>query len=288
MMRVCVIGSGLVGSELGRLLRAEGDTVVVGTTTTAERVESLRSVFDDVRVVRGSDAAAVADAATGCDAIVVTAGPNARRAMAPEERAATYREVLVDTAESVVAVPFDGPIVALSSLSVYGDAADGCAIFSEEAPLTGADDPSPRMFQAMESVYLDRAAGRACVFRCADIYGSTDPPLVEKIRMAHTILKGSLPFAAQSLFYRVDVRDVAAAVAFAVRHRLTGVYNLTHAEVPPTNQACFDAVSAELGLPALQYRGEVVGPARPISVERLAEAGFRPKFTVAERLPETV
>ena len=283
-MRVLVIGAGLVGQELTRQLRADGHTVVA-TTTTPEKVEGLRAVADDVRVLRGSDADAVAAALADVDAVAVCAGPSAQRGMTPEDRAATYREILVDTARNVVAADFDGPVVALSSLSVYGDAADGEPLVTETSPLTDYDDASPQSFQEMERTYLEGAPDRACVFRCADIFGGEDPPIEAKVQMAHQYLGGSVPFADKGLFYRVEVRDVAGAVRHAITNGLTGVFNLTHPEVPPSNAACFDTIGAKLGLPPLEYRGELKGPAAPVSVDKLLATGFTLEHTRAEPLP---
>ncbi len=283
-MRVLILGCGFVGKELARALRSEGHWVR-GTTTTASKVEELQAICDEVVVLRGNDRQKVHAAAQGCDAVAVCAGPAAARAMSPEERKATYHEVLVETAEAAASAPVSGPVVALSSFSVYGDAANGLASVDEDAPLTAADDASPACFQAAERVYLKEAGSRACIFRCADIYGGEDLPIADKIKMAHQYMKGSVPFEGQALFYRVHVSDVVAAVKFALLHQLRGVYNLTHAEVPPSCQAYFDAVGAQQGLPPLHFRNEIKVPAKPISTARLQATGFRLSHTRAEPMP---
>ena len=277
-MKVLVIGAGLVGTEVGTRLRELGHEVAA-TTTTPGKVEGLLEAFDEVVVLRGSDRDAVRAATAGRDAVVVAAGPNAQRAMTPEDRAASYREILVETAESVVGSSVgaadDAPyVVALSSLSVYGTAADHLPEVTEDSPVTDSTDPSPTMFLAMEQVYLDGAGDRAVVFRCGDIFGAEDPPIEAKIGMAHQYLGGSVPFSADALFYRLAVEDAADAIVHALETRITGLHNLTHPEVPPTNAALFDAISAAQGLPALAYRNEIAAPTRPISVARLAESGF--------------
>lgn len=280
-MRVLVLGAGLVGRELAQRLSTQGHEVVA-TTTTEAKVEDLKQVATEVHVLRGSDTDAVANAAAGVDAVVVCAGPDARRAMTAEERAATYDEVLVQTARSVTsAAPETAKIIALSSLSVYGDAADDLDEVTEEAPLTTAQDASPQKFQEMEQVYLER--GRSTVFRCADIFGGTDLPIADKVKFAHTVLKGSVPFTGDALFYRVHVDDVLGAIEHALTQDLEGVFNLTHPDVPATNRARFDAISAELGFGPLTYRDELKSPAVPVSVERLSQAGFTTQSTPVER-----
>jgi nucleoside-diphosphate-sugar epimerase len=279
-MRVLVLGAGLVGRELATRLTQQGHEVVA-TTTTPEKVEALQEIAAEVHVLRGSDAEAVAKAAAGADAVVVCAGPDARKSMTAEERAATYDEVLVQTAHSVVdGVPEGARIVALSSLSVYGDAADGLEEVTEDAPLTTADDASPQKFQEMERIYLDRPG--SVVFRCADIFGGQDLPIAEKVRFAHTVLGGSVPFTGDALLYRVHVDDVIAAIEHALSNDLAGVFNLTHADVPATNRERFDAIGAELGLGSLTFRDELKAPAVPVSVDRLADAGFVTRHTPVE------
>lgn len=279
-MRVLVLGAGLVGRELAARLTRQGHEVVA-TTTTAQKVPALQQVAAEVHVLRGSDSEAVAKAAAGADAVVVCAGPDARRAMSAQERAATYDEVLVQTAHSVVAAtPETARIVALSSLSVYGDAADLLEEVTEQAPLTTSEDASPRSFQEMERIYLGRP--RTVVFRCADIFGGQDPPIADKVRFAHAVLGGSVPFTGDALLYRVHVDDVLAAVEHALTRDLDGVFNLTHADVPVTNRECFDAIGAELGFGPLRFRDELKAPAVAISVDRLADAGFVTRHTPVE------
>ena len=205
--------------------------------------------------------------------------------MTPEDRAATYEEILVQTARSVVAAGGDAHLVALSALSVYGDAADGEAWVTEDSPVTSSPDASPRCFLEMERTYL-AADGRACVFRCGDVFGPGDPPIGDKVAMAHQYLGGSVPFSADALFYRLHVEDAADAVVHALGHRLTGLHNLTHPEVPPTNAALFDALSVERGTAAPGVprrdrgsgRADLGRPARRLRLHRrpVLRPGLRP------------
>lgn len=272
-MKVLVIGAGLVGSAVASRLLERGDDVTV-TATSAEKVATLVETFGKAVVVRGSDADAVAAAVAGMDAVVITAGPSAQTSMTPEGRAATYHDVLVRTAENVVATT--GPstrLVALSSLSVYGDAANDLELIDESSPVTASSDPSPSNFLAMERTYL-AAGDRAVVFRCGDIFGAGDPPIEQKVAMAHQYLGGSVPFSADALLYRLHVEDAADAIVHALDAQLSGVFHLTHAEAGPRNADLFDRISAEAGLPPLEYRGEIAAPSAPISVAALEATGF--------------
>lgn len=272
-MRILVVGAGFVGSATAERLVGRGHEVTV-TTTTEAKVPDLAARFGNAVVLRGSDRDSVHAAVAGADAVVVTAGPSAQASMTPEGRA-SYREILVETAENVVSAPGTAHLVALSSLSVYGSAANHLDVVDEDSPTTDSADPSPSNFLAMERTYLSRSE-RAAVLRCGDIYGPGDPPLRDKIAMAHQYLGGSVPFSGEALLYRLHVDDAADAVVHVLDHRLTGLFNLTHVEVPPTNATLFDRLSAEIGKPALDYRDEIAAPTRPVSVQRLVSSGFTP------------
>jgi nucleoside-diphosphate-sugar epimerase len=284
-MRVLIVGCGLVGTELARSLRAEGHHVI-GTTTTAAKVPALLQVCDEVAVLAGADREKVHAAALGADAIVVTAGPAAAQAMTVEQRQRTYRQVLVDTAESVASVPGTPHLVMLSSLSVYGDAANHLDLIDESAPLTTSEDPSPARFQEAERTYRAAAEDRLTIFRCADITGGEDPPIADKVRMAHQILGGSVPFHDDALFYRVHMLDVVRAVKYVLDHDVIGTFNLTHSEVPPRMAPYFDALSEIDGLPPLTYRNELRAPTVPVSVDALLATGFRFEHTEVEQMPD--
>lgn len=273
-MKILVIGAGFVGATAATQLSALGHEVTV-TATSPEKVSLLEERFGRALVLRGSDAHSVAVAVADQDAVVITAGPSAEGSMTPEGRAKTYHDVLVKTAENVVAAA--GPhtrLVSLSSLSVYGDAANHLDTIDESSPVTSSTDPSPSNFLAMERAY-SKAGDRAAILRCGDIFGAGDPPIADKVAMAHQYLGGSVPFSGSALLYRLHVDDAAAAVVHAVENSLSGLFNLTHEEVPPTNARLFDTLSAQQGLPPLEYRDEIASPSSPISVERLAATGFR-------------
>jgi nucleoside-diphosphate-sugar epimerase len=274
-MRYFILGAGMTGRELARALRERGHHVI-GSTTTPEKVAGLAEHFDEVRVLRGADREAITEVLAGVDGVVVSAGPPAL--FDEEERERIYRAVLVDTAESIVAgaraAGMTGPVVAMSSISVYGAAQNDRDVITEDGPLAEPTLASPRNFQLMERTYLDGLPEQACIFRCVEIYSDGDPPVEAQLQMVVDKLGGRLPFEADALLYRTEVREVAQALAHALETGMVGVFNLAGATVPPTVQQRCDGVAAEKGWAPFTYLGELANPTRPLSVDRLTAAGF--------------
>jgi nucleoside-diphosphate-sugar epimerase len=274
-MRYFVLGAGLAGRELAKTLRAQGHEVI-GSTTTPAKVEGLLEVFDDVRVLKGADTDLITDAITGVDGVVISAGPPA--VFDEETRERVYHAALVETAESIVAAVrasgMSGPVVAMSSISVYGSAQNDRDRIEEDGPLAAQTLASPRNFQRMEKIYLDALPEQACVFRCVEIYGEGDAPMEDQLRMVHEKLDGKLPFAADALLYRTEVKEVTQALAHALEHRMTGLFNLAGTQVPPTIQERCDPIAEANGWPPFTYLGELENPTKPLSVDRLTAAGF--------------
>ncbi|MET7770071.1 NAD-dependent epimerase/dehydratase family protein [Nocardia sp. NPDC005366] len=268
-MRYVIIGCGNVGMELARRWTSEGHSVV-GTTTSPDRTAELTAVCTEVTVLRGSDRDAVGRAVDGADAVVLTVSPRISRSFDPAQRIAEYADTL--TASARTAAALHPRVVFTGSISVYGTGRGD--LVDEDTPVTADDDASPREFAAAEAAVTATPGGAA--LRIPDVYGHPrDIDYPSRVRMAHELLGGSVPFSAESLLHRIDYRDAAAALAFLVEHGLTGVYNAVPDDrVAPTNEQAFGEICAELGLPPLIFRGEIRTPVVPVSSARLRAAGF--------------
>lgn len=268
-MRYVIVGCGNVGMELAARWTAAGHHVT-GTTTTPTRADEIGDVCGDVAVLRGSDRAALARVTAGADAVVLTVSPRISRSFDAQARVAEYADTL--TATAVTAVAVHPRVVLTSSISVYGRG-NGAPV-TEDTPLTDDPDASPRNFIAAEAAVL--ATGRGAVLRIPDVYGHPrDIDYPTRVRFAHELLGGSVPFDGDALIYRIDYRDAAAALDFVVTNDLTGPFNaVPDTAVPPTNREFFARISTGSGLPQLTYRAEIATPTVPISSARLRAAGF--------------
>ncbi len=276
MSRVLILGLGHVGKALAKSLKAAG-VEVVGTTTTPAKVPELEALVDEVHVARGTDAELIARIAEGCDAIVTTVAPNVRQARNKEEREATYHDALVASCQSAAAAC--DRVVFLSSFSVYGEGGPGEGAITEDTPPQNQQEPSARYYAQAEKVVLESAQG--CVLRLPDIYGAPgDLSFGARVKLAHEIMGGKGPFSADARLYIIHFEDVVAATAHALANTLSGIYNVcVNDGVPPTNAEVFDALADHVGVPRLEFLGQIKAPTRKISADKIYATGWRPTHT---------
>jgi len=269
-VRAMILGCGLLGSELAKRFRAAGHHVL-GTTTTESKVPGLRSCCDEVAVVRGDERARIKQLAANVDVIAVTVSPRIAQAVTKEQRLAHYSEVLVESCLSAAAACPRS--VFCSSFSVFGDGL-GQATLDESSALSDSDEPSTVAYRAAERAILANDAGT--VLRLPDIYGAPgDMSFKDRLALAHKLMGGKVPFAAEGRLHRIHVLDVVRALEFVVAHDARGLFHVCDdGALPPTNQEAFDALSAEHDLPRIHFRGELKTPTQAISMAKLRGLGF--------------
>ncbi len=275
-MRVLIVGVGLVGEAVAKMLMADGYEVV-GTTTTPEKVERLQTFCTDVALLKGEDQEKIAAAAEGCDAIVMTVSPKFSRTTTPADRLAEYEKVCERTGKSVTAV--HERCLFASSFSVYGDGGEGTEPITEDSPLSSSQEPSTVCFQAAERLVL--ANGKGCVVRFPDVYGGeNDLDYGQRLGLAHKMMGGKVPFSHDALLYRLHCLDAARSIVHALKYDLVGAFNVCLADqLPPTNKEVFDKLADENGQEKLEFLGQIKLPNRPILADKISATGFVCDYT---------
>ena len=273
-MNVLILGLGHVGKALAVRLRAQGHRVA-GTTTTPAKVDGLSAVADEVIVLRGSERERVADAAIGRDALILTMAPSVRQARTREERFTSYREVLVESAQSAVAA--HPRVIFLSSFSVYADGGPGDGTITEESALVASDEPSTVNYREAERAVLSSRQGVS--LRLPDIYGAPgDLSLEGRVKAGLDFMGGRVPFGRDARYFSVHFEDVVDATLHVLDRGLSGAFNVCNDEVlPPTNGEIFDAISDRNGWKRLEFLDQIKAPRRKISAAKLYATGFRVK-----------
>lgn len=271
-MHIFILGMGHVGKALAARLRADGHRVT-GSTTTPSKVSELEQHADRVVVLRGAETGKLAEAASDCDAIIVTVAPNVKNTRTVEERHQHYADVLVASCHSArLACPH---VIFLSSFSVYGDGGSGPQPVSEETPTSNSEEPSSRYYQEAEREVLGNAQG--CVLRYPDMYGAPgDLSFSQRVAMCHEYFGGKAIFSADAPLYAIHFEDVVNSVIHALHGGLQGIFNVCDNDnLPASNKQVFDAICREDELPLLEFLDQIKAPLKKISAEKIYATGYR-------------
>jgi len=246
-MRIFVAGAtGVIGKRLVPLLRANGHEVV-GTTRSPGKVDDLRALGAEPRVLDVLDAVAVGKAVSEARPEVVVHQAtalsdlgnlrNLDEAFADTNRLRTEgTDNLLAAAQAAGAEKF-----VAQSFASWPYAKEGSLVKDEEAPL----DPSPpaNAEQSMAAIrHLEKAVAGAealagIVLRYGGFYGP-GTSLFEGGEHVAAIRKRAFPLVGSSagMWSFVHIDDAAAATLAAIERGGRGIYNVVDDEPAPASE----------------------------------------------------
>ncbi|MDH4191587.1 MAG: SDR family NAD(P)-dependent oxidoreductase [Betaproteobacteria bacterium] len=225
-MQVMVTGgTGFVGSHTVAALLAAGHTVRLLVRAKTKLDAALRPLgVDPARVdaVEGdvTEEASVERALEGCDAVLHAANVFAFRGRREQVRA--LERVNVAGTRIVLGAAVRrrlDPVVHLSSIAALYGGVDRGRTFDERTPLGDPYGPYMRSKRDAEAVAREfQADGHAVVVvQPGGVWGPHDPYAGESAQAALQIARGQVPITMTGGFGIVDVRDVAAVCAAAMK-----------------------------------------------------------------------
>ncbi len=276
-MNIAIIGAAYTGMEAARYLHGEGHTVTV-TTTSERRVAELEAVADRVIVMRGNDRARMRDLLAGQQAVLLTvAGGMVEKDGQYVMDLDLYTDTYVGTARCLVecldAAPDLAQVIFTGSWSVYGNAG-GADNVDEDTPATPGS-PFQQVYADTESILFGAAGDqlRVCVFRTGTIYGPQIGFVPRQLTAQTLPLAGrTVPFDGASPATIIHRDDVVNALAFALEHRLAGVYNLVN-DISDSKADFFGRMVAAAGGEPINWVGHGTGP-KSLSNRKIKDAGY--------------
>lgn len=285
-MKIAIVGAAYTGLAAADHLRAAGHEISV-TTTRADRVAELSGHADRVVVMKGSDRAKMRELIEGQDVVLLTmAGGMVERDGKYVMDLDLYRDAYTGTAESLVEVIDSAPsvqqIIFTGSWSAYGNAG-GAEYVDEETPPTPAS-PFAQVYIDTENLLfgVETRDRRVCVYRTGTIYG----PQVGYVPRG--LAAQTLPMAGQSVPFDggapaaiVHRDDVVRALDFAIKARLSGVFNLIN-DIAATKEEFFGRITAAADAKPIQWVAPGSGP-KSLANNKIKQAGFEFGDPLAER-----
>ncbi len=296
-MRLLVCGgAGFIGSNFVRIRLAEGDEVtVLDKLTYAGRRENLEGL--DVRLVVGGieDAAAVADALEGCDAVVnFAAETHVDRSIAePDAFVTTHAQgtyVLLEAARAR-----NLRYVQVSTDEVYGSIDEGS--FTEESPLNPSSPYSATKAGAdlLVASYHHTFGLEALICRGSNNYGPYQyPEKLIPLMVLNALHGDKLPVYGDGMQVRnwIFVEDFARGIGFALEHGEPGeVYNVGGPDECPNLEVVERIIELTGNDDSLiEYVTDRQGHDRrySLSSSKIRELGWEPRVRFAEGLERTV
>ena len=299
-MRVLVCGgAGFIGSTFVRLrLRDHGDDVtVLDKLTYAGRRENLADVIDDIRFVAGAieDPVAVADAISGCDAIVNFA-------------AETHVDRSISGPETFIVTNMQGTHVLLeaarqqglrylqvSTDEVYGSIDAGS--FTEDSPLQPSSPYSATKTGAdlLVSSYFHTYGLETVICRGSNNYGPRQyPEKLIPLMILNALAGDSLPVYGDGRNVRnwLYVEDFGRGIGHALAHGAPGeVYNCggpDECENIVVVRQIVELAGADESL--IEYVTDRPGHDRrySLSSDKLKRLGWEPRVLFGEGISRTV
>lgn len=215
-MNVAIIGCGYVGCAIARYWQQKMTFVVTATTTTPERVPALQSVAQRVEVVKGNDPEGLKSILKNQDVVLLSVGAKS---------ADVYEETYLHTAQTLVSVlkqiPSIQQLIYTGSYAVYGDR--NGAWVDEESPAAPVNQ-NGQIISDTEQILLSASSAnlRVCILRLGGIYG----PNRELVKIFGRYADTTRPGNGKDTTNWIHLDDIIAAIEFARKSQLNGIYNL--------------------------------------------------------------
>lgn len=264
-MNIAIIGAGYIGSDIAALWSKKGHNVTV-TTRDTEKLAGLSRLAQKCVILKDNDIGELTSLILNNDVILVTISSDI-----PDE----FEETYLETAHAIRRIALDRTpprrLIYTSSTTVYGDHrglwVDEKSKLKLKSELGQIMIETERVFQSLEEL-----GWHVCILRLSEIYG----PWRELSERLRSLQGQTLPGSGKNFSNMVHRADVTAAIDYALRHRLVGIYNVADDD-HPTRQDLYDQIAQKLGLPAIRWdqkAGSWRGGNKRISNHKIKAKGF--------------
>lgn len=246
-MNVAIIGCGYLGSDAAKLWTKKGYRVTA-TTRHPERLPELSAVAQKSIVLKGSDEEALVPLISNNEEIVVTIAA---------DDVEHYESAYLNTAAAFRHLALENNLprrlLYTSSTSVYGD--HNGQWVDETSELRGKSDQAKILIEA-ERLYLSlqELGWSVCIFRLAELYG----PGRELSKRVQQLQGHTFPGTGKHYTNMIHKSDATFAIDYALRHHLTGVYNLADDD-HPTRKELYDKIAQKFHLPKVKWDPTLTG-----------------------------
>lgn len=265
MTKITIIGCGYVGTAIARYWERLGFSVTV-TTTTPEKVKTLKSVSSKVAVVQGNDPISLESVIKNAEIVLLSVGAKGGN---------SYVETYLETAKTLVSVlekvSSVKQLIYTSSYSVYGDRQGGEV--DENSPVSPVTDQAKILIETEQIIQSAvNSSHRVCILRLGGIYGEERELIKIFGRVAGTVRPGN----GKEVTNWIHLEDIVSAIEFARQQQLSGIYNLVD-DAHITTGELFQRLFKKHNLPPITWDSSQKS-LRPYNVtvsnQKIKDAGY--------------
>ncbi|MCM0592649.1 MAG: NAD-dependent epimerase/dehydratase family protein [Gloeotrichia echinulata IR180] len=266
-MNIAIIGCGYVGYAVAKYWQEKTNFVVTVTTTTPERVPTLKAVAAEVIVTQGNDPEGLKAALQNQDVVLLSVGAKG---------ANTYEEAYLQTAKTLVSIlpqiTSVRQLIYTGSYSVYGDR--NGAFVDEETPVAPSNRNSEIMRETEEILLsISNANLRICILRLGGIYG----PGRELVKIFGRVAGTTRPGNGDDITNWIHLDDIVGAIEFARQQELQDIYNVVD-DGHLISRELIDGVLKKHDLPPIIWDASLKSnrPYNPwVSNQKIKDAGYK-------------
>ncbi len=246
-MNIAIIGCGYIGMGIASIWSKRGFHVTA-TTRSPERLADLAKVAQKSLILKGNNEDEFVPLITANEAFLITISADHRE---------HYESAYLHTAQIFrhLALEMDAPrqLIYTSSTSIYGD---HHGLWVDETSDLVAKSQQANILIDAEKTFLSlgELGWDVCILRFAEIYGPTRE--LSK-RVKH--LEGHiLPGAGDHYTNMIHKEDCAAAIDYALRHQLEGIFNLADDDHPVRHEL-YDQIAQKFHYPKVKWDPALTG-----------------------------
>lgn len=240
-MNCAILGAGYLGREAALILSKKNHHVTV-TTRHPERLPDLSGVAQKCIIIKEANEESLTPLLYENDTLLVTIG-----ASSPDNYESAYLHTAQSLRHLAVKNKVSRRLIYTSSTSVYGD--HGGLWVDETSELKAKSDKVKILIET-EQIYnsLQDLGWHVCIFRLAELYGPGRELSLRLLSHKNSPLSGD----GANYSNMIHRDDVVTAIDYALKHHLTGIYNLADDD-HPTRQQLYQRVAETLFLPPVKW-----------------------------------
>ena len=262
-MKIAIIKAGYIGAEISAIWKKKGHQITT-TTRYPEKVDHLAKISQKCVILKGTDESELAPLILNNDLILLTMSSDVEEfEESPLQMAHAIHKIAIDRSAA-------RRLIYTGTTAIYGDHR-GMWV-DEDSKLKAKTEQGLDLIEAERVLLSLKDLGwHVLILRHAEVYG----PGRELTQRLRSLQGKTLPGSGKTYTNMVHRYDVTAAIDYALRHHLEGIFNLADDD-HPTREELYNQIAEKINLPTIDWDPNIswYGGNKRISNHKIKSKGF--------------